>query len=131
MISRQLHEWLREIKTLQLAMLGQQVAAVDVQHQLIVRLVQRRDYLDFAALTGRTGVHGRRTTLATFDALYPQANGESALMQFQIQLATAKPPYDLDENAPLVAAEPLLQGHVLNRTVLNLDPVIRTPFSRS
>ena len=109
-------------------MLGQQVASVDVQHQLIVRLVQRRDYLDFAAFTGRTGVHGRRTTLATFDALYPQANGESALMQFQIQLATAKPPYDLDENAPLVAAEPLLQGHALDRTVLRLDRVIGPRF---
>ena len=55
-----------------------------------------RDYLDFAALTDRPGVHDTRTALATFDALYPQANRESTLMQLQIQLATATP-YDLDE----------------------------------
>ena len=63
---------------------------------LILKRNATRDYLDFAALSDRLGAHNTRAALATFDALYPQTNGESPLMQLQIQLATPTP-YDLDE----------------------------------
>lgn len=63
---------------------------------LILKRNATRDYLDFAALSDRLGADDTSAALATFDALYPQINGESPLMQLQIQLATPKP-YDLDE----------------------------------
>lgn len=57
-----------------------------------------RDYVDFAALADSLGRKGVVEAMRGFDELYPQANGESALMQLQIQLA--KPmPYDLQEDA--------------------------------
>ena len=63
---------------------------------LILKRNATRDYLDFAALSDRIGTHDTRIALASFDTLYPQTNGESSLMQLQIQLATPTP-YDLDE----------------------------------
>ena len=62
---------------------------------LILKRNATRDYLDFAALSDRIGALGTRLALTAFDALYPQTNGESPLMQLQIQLATPLP-YDLD-----------------------------------
>ena len=40
--------------------------------------------------------------LRQFDAMYAQSNGESPLMQLQVQLASAMP-YDLDEMQPALA----------------------------
>lgn len=63
---------------------------------LILKRNATRDYLDFIALADRLGDDGVVAALRSFDSLYPQDNGSSALMQLQVQLA--KPlPYDLDE----------------------------------
>lgn len=62
---------------------------------LILKRNATRDYLDFVALAERLGDAPAEAALRRFDALYPQQNDASALMQLQIQLA--KPmPYDLD-----------------------------------
>jgi len=63
---------------------------------LILKRNTTRDYLDFAALFDRMGNDEATSALRSFDSLYPQPNGESALQQLQIQLA-APLPYDLDE----------------------------------
>ena len=55
-----------------------------------------RDYLDFVALADQIGDRGLAQALQSFDRLYQQANGESALQQLQVQLANAVP-YDLEE----------------------------------
>lgn len=55
-----------------------------------------RIYLDFVALADHLGVTAMIAALSPFDQLYPQANGESALQQLQIQLARPLP-YDLEE----------------------------------
>jgi hypothetical protein len=62
---------------------------------LILKRNTTRDYLDFAALFDRMGNDEATSALRSFDSLYPQPNGESALQQLQIQLA-APLPYDLD-----------------------------------
>ena len=62
---------------------------------LILKRNATRDYLDFAALADALGTEEVCRAFANFDELYPQKNGESPLMQLQIQLA--KPlPYDLE-----------------------------------
>jgi hypothetical protein len=63
---------------------------------LILKRNATRDYLDFAALSDRIGEKETLNALASFDALYPQASGESPSMQLQAQLALPRP-YDLDE----------------------------------
>ena len=63
---------------------------------LILKRNATRDYLDVAALTDRMGQEEVVSALRLFDSIYPQPNGESALQQLQIQLATPLP-YDLDE----------------------------------
>ena len=63
---------------------------------LILRRNATRDYLDFAALSEHLGVTETAGALQSFDDLYPQKSGESALQQLQIQLANPVP-YDLDE----------------------------------
>jgi hypothetical protein len=63
---------------------------------LILKRNATRDYLDFAALFDRLEEEGAASALRSFDSLYPQPNGESALQQLQIQLATPLP-YDLDD----------------------------------
>jgi hypothetical protein len=63
---------------------------------LILNRNSTRDYLDFAALAERSGTEGTRNALATFDQLYPQSSGESALQQLHVQLANPMP-YDLDQ----------------------------------
>ncbi|MCY4362325.1 MAG: nucleotidyl transferase AbiEii/AbiGii toxin family protein [Gammaproteobacteria bacterium] len=63
---------------------------------LILRRNATRDYLDFAALSEHLGVQATAEALRSFDSLYPQESGESALQQLQIQLANPVP-YDLDE----------------------------------
>ena len=63
---------------------------------LILRRNATRDYLVFAALSEHLGVQVTAEALRSFDDLYPQKSGESALQQLQIQLANTVP-YDLDE----------------------------------
>jgi hypothetical protein len=63
---------------------------------LILRRNATRDYLDFVALTDHMGTEETVAALQGFDRLYPQSNGESALLQLQIQLANPQP-YDLEE----------------------------------
>ncbi|NNN12877.1 MAG: hypothetical protein HKL81_03895 [Acidimicrobiaceae bacterium] len=62
---------------------------------LILRRNATRDYLDTAALINHLGRPQTTEALSRFDILYPQANGQSALQQLEVQLV--KPlPYDLD-----------------------------------
>ena len=63
---------------------------------LILRRNATRDYLDFAALATHMGTDSTGEALRSFDRLYPQESGESALQQLQAQLASPLP-YDLDE----------------------------------
>ena len=63
---------------------------------LILRRNATRDYLDFVALATRMGTESTAHALRSFDRLYPQESGESALQQLQAQLANPLP-YDLDE----------------------------------
>ena len=64
---------------------------------LILRRNALRDYIDFAALGSRMTVRESADAMRSFDALYPQTNGESALQQLLVQLAAPRP-YDLDES---------------------------------
>ena len=63
---------------------------------LILRRNATRDYVDFAALAEHLGDETASGALRSFDRLYPQENGESALQQLQAQLASALP-YDLED----------------------------------
>ncbi len=63
---------------------------------LVLRRNATRDYVDLAAMTDHLGMDGAVAALRSFDALYPQPNGESPLQQLAIQLAQPKP-YDLEE----------------------------------
>jgi hypothetical protein len=63
---------------------------------LVLRRNATRDYLDLAALADRLGDEDAIRALRSFDSLYPQSSGESALQQLQIQLASPMP-YDLDD----------------------------------
>jgi hypothetical protein len=62
---------------------------------LILKRNATRDYLDFIALADHMGADAVGNALKSFDQLYPQPNGESALQQLQIQLARPLP-YDLE-----------------------------------
>ena len=63
---------------------------------LILRRNATRDYLDLVALATHLGASATGDALRSFDRLYPQESGESALQQLQAQLANPLP-YDLDE----------------------------------
>jgi len=63
---------------------------------LILKRNATRDYLDFIALAVHIGDHAVTEALISFDDLYPQENGASALQQLQVQLANPMP-YDIDE----------------------------------
>ena len=63
---------------------------------LILKRNATRDYLDFAALANHMGDENVALALQSFDRLYVQESGESALQQLQVQLANALP-YDLEE----------------------------------
>jgi hypothetical protein len=63
---------------------------------LILQRNATRDYLDFVALADHMGDEKVVEALHSFDRLYPQPSGESALQQLQIQLANPMP-YDLEE----------------------------------
>jgi hypothetical protein len=62
-----------------------------IKGTLILQRSATRDYLDFAALSEGLGEERVLNALHRFDSLYPQENGESALMQLQIQLAHPLP----------------------------------------
>lgn len=63
---------------------------------LILKRNATRDYLDFVALADHIGDAGVANALQSFDHLYEQPNGESALQQLQVQLANAMP-FDLEQ----------------------------------
>lgn len=67
-----------------------------IKAALILKRNATRDYLDFVALADRIGESGIARALHGFDQLYPQDNGESALLQLQVQLSNPLP-FDLDE----------------------------------
>jgi hypothetical protein len=67
-----------------------------IKAALILKRNATRDYLDFVALAVRLGEEKTAAALRDFDDLYPQENGESALMQLQVQLSNPLP-FDLDE----------------------------------
>lgn len=67
-----------------------------IKSVLILRRNATRDYVDFAALADHIGDDAVVEALRHFDRLYPQPNGESALQQLQIQLASPLP-YDLQD----------------------------------
>lgn len=90
------------LETTQLDILGQTLTVpthaeiLRIKGVLILKRNATRDYLDFVALADRMGQESIVSALKQFDGLYPQANGESALQQLQIQIATPLP-YDLEE----------------------------------
>jgi hypothetical protein len=63
---------------------------------LILKRNATRDYLDFAAMADHLGDEKVVAALRSFDELYPQPSGESALQQLEVQLAEPLP-YDLAE----------------------------------
>ena len=69
---------------------------------LILKRNATRDYLDFVALAAHMGRELVADALRSFDKIYAQSNGESPLMQLQVQLASAMP-YDLDEMEPALS----------------------------
>ena len=58
-----------------------------IKAALVLKRNATRDYLDFVALATRLGDSRAVEKLQDFDTLYPQPNGESAVLQLQIQLA--------------------------------------------
>jgi predicted nucleotidyltransferase component of viral defense system len=66
---------------------------------LILKRNATRDYLDFVALAHHMGDQKVAQALLSFDKLYRQDNGESALQQLQVQLANTVP-YDLNDVLP-------------------------------
>ena len=63
---------------------------------LILKRNATRDYLDFAAMARQLGPDGVAAALSSFDSLYPQPIGQSALQQLLVQLANPMP-FDLDD----------------------------------
>jgi hypothetical protein len=92
----------RPLDTTEIECFGQRLTVPTLAEMLRIKAVlilkrnTTRDYLDFAALFDRMGEGDAVAALRSFDSIYPQPNGESALQQLQIQLATPLP-YDLDE----------------------------------
>jgi hypothetical protein len=92
----------RPLDTTEIERFGQRLTVPTLAEMLRIKAVlilkrnATRDYLDFAALFDQIGVEDATSALRAFDSLYPQPNGESALQQLQIQLASPLP-YDLDE----------------------------------
>ncbi len=89
------------LETTQIEIIGQKITVptqaeiLRIKGALILKRNATRDYLDFIALAEHLGSENVIGALLSFDRLYPQQNGESALQQLQIQLANPLP-YDLD-----------------------------------
>lgn len=73
-----------------------QAEILRIKGVLILKRNATRDYLDFVALAKDMDSERMIEALQSFDSLYPQPNGESALQQLQIQLAYPLP-YDLEQ----------------------------------
>ena len=92
----------RPLDTTEIERLGQRLIVPTLAEMLRIKAVlilkrnATRDYLYFAALADHMGGEEAISALRLFDSIYPQPNGESALQQLQIQLATPLP-YDLDD----------------------------------
>ena len=90
------------LETKQIERFGQKLTIPTLAEMLRIKAVlilkrnATRDYLDFAALFEQIGDEHAISALRSFDTLYPQSNGESAVQQLQIQLASPMP-FDLDE----------------------------------
>lgn len=74
-----------------------QAEILRIKGVLILKRNATRDYLDFVALASHMGPRSAGEALRSFDRLYPQESGESALQQLQAQLANPLP-YDLGES---------------------------------
>ena len=74
-----------------------QAEILRIKGVLILKRNATRDYLDFVALAVHMGARATGEALRSFDRLYPQESGESALQQLQAQLANPLP-YDLDDS---------------------------------
>ena len=91
----------RPLETSQIEVKGNRITLPTAEEMLRIKTVlilkrnATRDYLDFAALAEHLGDGRTLAALRSFDELYPQPNGESALQQLQIQLAEPLP-FDLD-----------------------------------
>ena len=72
-----------------------QAEMLRIKAVLILKRNATRDYLDFVALAKCLGDDGVKASLLRFDELYPQPNGESAVMQLAKQLSNPLP-FDLD-----------------------------------
>lgn len=66
-----------------------------IKSALILKRNASRDYIDFIALADRLGTKRTAAAMSRMDDLYPQPNGESALRQLIVQLATPRP-FDRD-----------------------------------
>lgn len=75
-----------------------QAEILRIKGVLILRRNATRDYLDFVALADGLGREPTAAALQSFDALYPQENGQSPLQQLQAQLSNPLP-YDLEQTA--------------------------------
>lgn len=64
---------------------------------LILKRNATRDYLDFAAIAEGLGPKKTIEAMSPFDEIYRQNNGESPLMQLEIQLSNPMP-YDLESD---------------------------------
>ncbi|MGA2217901.1 MAG: nucleotidyl transferase AbiEii/AbiGii toxin family protein [Terracidiphilus sp.] len=90
----------RPLETIDIERFGQRITVPTLPDMLRIKAVlilkrnATRDYLDFAALADRLGPEDAISALRSFDSIYPQSNGESALQQLQIQLASPLP-FDL------------------------------------
>jgi hypothetical protein len=87
--------------------MGQQLHAPTTRE---LRCVGPGDYLDFAALADRIGDEDTVAALRSFDDIYPQPNGESALQQLHIQLASPLP-YDLSSVQLSIYKNPAPRWH--------------------
>ena len=86
----------RPLETAEIERFGQRITVPTLKEMLRIKRNATRDYLDFVALFACLGEDEAISALDSFDNLYPQPNGESALQQLEIQLASPMP-YDLDE----------------------------------
>lgn len=66
-----------------------------IKSVLVLKRNATRDYVDLVAMTDHLGMKAAVEALRSFDQLYPQPDGGSALQQLAIQLA-APQPYDLE-----------------------------------
>ena len=93
------------LETVEMDMNGQSIT-IPTEHEVLrikaVLILKRnavRDYLDFAALGSRMASEDRIQAMRSFDSLYPQDSGQSALQQLLAQLSTPAP-FDLNEMDP-------------------------------